>query len=77
MFCTIGKNSYLKMSHKLLPERQIKSQGINEQRIAELEALLAKRESLITDLVEESIDFKKDIKVMDSSRNLRNLILWT
>lgn len=40
-----------------------------EQRIAELEALLVKRESLITELVADNIDLKKNTNGMVSAKN--------
>jgi transposase len=51
-------------------ERKITAQ---EQRIAELEVLLAKRESLITDLVEDMIAIKKNFNGKDLTKNGLNL----
>jgi transposase len=42
-------------------QKKGKHQSEYERRIAELEALLAKRESLITELVEDNIELKKNL----------------
>jgi transposase-like protein len=52
-----------------------KSQSKYEQRITELEGLLSKRESLITDLVEDSMALKKKLNGTDFTNNGLNRTL--
>lgn len=54
-------------------KKQTKKQSMAEKRIAELERLLAVRESLITELVEDNITLKKNLRGDSLTRNGLNL----
>lgn len=60
-------------------KKQSQKQSMADKRIAELERLLAVRESLITELVEDNIALKKNIRGDSLTRNglnLRSEIKW-